>query len=232
MQPFRGHEDPTSIAMMAEYVYGGKGVMFRVTQIATFAILILAANTAYADFPRLFSIIASDGYLPRQLGNRGDPLVFSNGILLLDVVAAILIIAFNGNISSLIPLYAVGVFTDFTLSKSGMVVHHVRYKKRHWKASLLINAIGALTTDVVALVVVVSEFTERAWIPAVIIPMLVLLVKGINRHYTHVGAQLRTDPTNIRPHAMRRHTMVVLIGNIHDGVVNTLQYAQSLRPIT
>ena len=197
LQPFRGHEDPTSIAMMAEWVYGGKGVLFWATQIATFAILTLAANTAYADFPRLSSIIARDGFLPRQLANRGDRLVFSNGVLFLAGVAAILIIAFKGNISALIPLYAVGVFTGFTLSQSGMVVHHLRLKEPRWRSSLVINAVGAVATGVVALVVVVSKFTEGAWVPAVIIPMLVLLFKGINRHYSRLGEQLRLEPDDV-----------------------------------
>ena len=129
LQPYRGEEDPTGIALMAEYVYGGKNLLFWVTQLATFAILILAANTAYADFPRLSSIIARDGYLPRQLANRGDRLVFSNGIIFLAVLAGVLIVAFKGNISALIPLYAFGVFTGFTLSQAGMVVHHFRLRE-------------------------------------------------------------------------------------------------------
>ena len=230
LQPVRSHDDPTSIAMMAEFIYGGKGVLFWVTQIATFAILTLAANTAYADFPRLSSIIARDGYLPRQLSTRGDRLVFSNGIVFLAAVAAGLIIAFNGDISSLIPLYAVGVFTGFTLSQAGMVVHHVRLKEGRWKASLAVNAVGAVATGIVALVVVVSKFTEGAWIPAAIIPMLVILFKGINSHYSRVSRQLRTSPQALRSRTIRRHTMVVLVGNIHHGVVDALHYAQSLRP--
>jgi len=216
--------------MMAQYVYGGKGVLFWITQLATFAILVLAANTAYADFPRLSSIIARDGFLPRQLANRGDRLVFSNGVLFLAAVASALIIAFKGDISALIPLYAVGVFTGFTLSQSGMVVHHLRLKEPHWRGSLLINAVGAVTTGIVALVVVVSKFTEGAWVPAAIIPILVLLFKGINRHYTRLGTQLRLDPGDVRRAEPTRHTMVVLVGNIHQGVVSALRYASSLRP--
>ena len=114
-------ETPTGIALMAEYIYDGKNILFWLTQLATFAILILAANTAYAGFPGLSSIIARDGYLPRQLANRGDKLVFSNGIIFLAVTAGILISSSSGNISALIPLYAFGVFTGFTLSQAGMV---------------------------------------------------------------------------------------------------------------
>ena len=229
LQPFRTPEGPTSIALMAEYIYGGKGVLFWITQIATFAILTLAANTAYADFPRLSSIIARDGFLPRQLATRGDRLVFSNGILFLAGVAAVLIIAFNGDISSLIPLYAVGVFTGFTLSQAGMVRHHLRLKEPHWRPSLVINAVGAVTTGLVALVVVVSKFTEGAWIPAAIIPLLVLLFKGINRHYSRLSLQLSIEPHEVKLVPIR-HTMVVLVGTVHQGVVQALQYAQSLRP--
>ena len=168
---------------MAEYIYDGKGVLFWITQLATFAILILAANTAYQGFPGLSSIIARDGYMPRQLANRGDKLVFSNGIIFLAVAAGILIAVFKGNISALIPLYAFGVFTGFTLSQAGMVVHHLREREPRWRASLAINAVGCVATGIVALVVVVSKFTEGAWIPAVLIPALVVAFRAIAKHY-------------------------------------------------
>ena len=176
LHPYRGDEDPTGIALMAEYIYGGKNFLFWVTQLATFAVLILAANTAYADFPRLSSIIARDGYLPRQLANRGDRLVFSNGIIFLAVLAGLLIVVFNGSISALIPLYAFGVFTGFTLSQAGMVVHHVRLREPRWRSSAVVNGVGCIATGTVAVVVVVSKFTEGAWIPAVLIPALVVLL--------------------------------------------------------
>ena len=129
LKPYRGDSDPTGIALMAEYVFGGKNVLFWVMQFSTFAILVLAANTAYAGFPALSSMIARDGYLPRQLTNRGDKLVFSNGILFLAGGAAVLVIIFKGNITALIPLYAFGVFTGFTLSQAGMVAHHLRERE-------------------------------------------------------------------------------------------------------
>ncbi len=139
LKPFRGENDGNGLGLMAEYIYGGKGVMFWLTMIATFSILILAANTAYADFPRLASIIARDGFLPRQFFNRGARLVFSNGVLFLAGVACVLIIAFNGDISKLIPLYAFGVFTGFTLSQTGMVRHHLknvsRAGSRAWRST-------------------------------------------------------------------------------------------------
>jgi hypothetical protein len=213
---------------MAEWVYGGKGLLFWVTQIATFAILVLAANTAYQGFPGLSSIIARDSYLPRQLANRGDKLVFSNGIIGLAVAAGILITVFQGNISALIPLYAFGVFTGFTLSQAGMVVHHLRLREPHWKPSLAINAVGCVATGLVALVVVVSKFTEGAWIPAVLIPAMVIMFRSINRHYKRVGAAVKIDDT-FRP-KRRTHLVVILVGTVNRGVLEAVQYARELAP--
>lgn len=228
LQPFRGENDPTGIALMAEYVYDGKGVLFWLTQLSTFAILVLAANTAYADFPRLSSIIASDGYLPRQLANRGDRLVFSNGVIFLAAMAGVLVVIFKGNISALIPLYAFGVFTGFTLSQAGMVVHHLRLREPRWRASASINAVGCLATGIVAAVVVVSKFTEGAWIPAVLIPALVLAFRSIARHYQDVRAAVRVDTTYKAER--RTHLVVVLVGSVNRGVLDAVQYARSLAP--
>jgi amino acid transporter len=228
LEPYRTENDPTVIALMAQHIYGGKGVLFWLTQIATFAILILAANTAYADFPRLSSIIARDGYLPRQLANRGDRLVFSNGIIGLAVLASLLIVAFNGDIAKLIPLYAFGVFTGFTLSQAGMVVHHFRLREPRWRLSAVINGIGCIATGIVALVVVVSKFTEGAWIPAVVIPALVIGFRAINRHYKSVRESVKVDPDYRSPR--RTHLVIVLVGSVHRGVLDALQYAKSLAP--
>ena len=228
LHPYRGDEDPTGIALMAEYIYGGKNFLFWVTQLATFAVLILAANTAYADFPRLSSIIARDGYLPRQLANRGDRLVFSNGIIFLAVLAGLLIVVFNGSISALIPLYAFGVFTGFTLSQAGMVVHHVRLREPRWRSSAVVNGVGCVATGTVAIVVVVSKFTEGAWIPAVLIPALVFFFRQIARHYRRVRSAVAVG-TEYRP-PRRTHLIVVLVGSIHRGVIDAVQYARSLAP--
>ncbi len=228
LKPFRGESDATGIALMAEQIYNGKGVLFWIMQISTFAILILAANTAYADFPRLSSIIAKDGYLPRQFSNRGDRLVYSNGVIFLAVIASGLIVIFKGNISALIPLYAFGVFTGFTLSQAGMVVHHVRLKEPRWRISLAVNAVGAVTTFVIALIVVVSKFTEGAWIPAALIPIMVVFFRGIGNHYDRVREKLRAEPG----YRAQRHThyAVVLVGKLNKGVLNAIQYAISLAP--
>ncbi len=228
LKPYRGEDDPTGIALMAEQVYDGKNVLFWVTQIATFAILILAANTAYQGFPGLSSIIARDRYLPRQLANRGDKLVFSNGIIFLAVAAGVLVTVFRGNISALIPLYAFGVFTGFTLSQAGMVVHHLRLREGRWRASLAVNAVGCVATGVVAIVVVVSKFTEGAWIPAVLIPALVIGFRMISRHYARVQTAVTIDDT-YRP-KRRTHLVVVLVGTVNRGVLEAVQYARELAP--
>lgn len=228
LKPFRGESDGNGLGLMAEYLYNGKGVMFWMTMIGTFLILILAANTAYADFPRLASIIAKDGFLPRQFFNRGSRLVFSNGVLFLAAVASVLIVAFNGDISKLIPLYAFGVFTGFTLSQSGMVKHHLKFKEKNWKFGITINAIGAVTTGLIAVIVVVSKFTEGAWIPAFLIPIMVTSFRAVGRHYDRGHVAVHVEPG----YWPRRetHTMVVLVGSINKGVLHGLQYAKSLNP--
>jgi amino acid transporter len=228
LKPYRGEEDGNGLGLMAEYLYGGRGVLFWMTMIATFMILILAANTAYADFPRLASIIARDGFLPRQFFNRGARLVFSNGVLFLAIVAGALIVAFQGDISKLIPLYAFGVFTGFTLSQSGMVRHHLRHREPRWKLGMAINGVGAVTTALIAGIVVVSKFTEGAWIPAVLIPLMVALFRAIGRHYAKGRRAVAVEP-GYWPQR-ETHTMVVLVGGINKGVLHGLQYARSLAP--
>lgn len=228
LKPFRGEHDGNGLGIMAEYLYNGKGVMFWATMIGAFLILILAANTAYADFPRLASLIARDGYLPRQFFNRGARLVFSNGVLFLAVFASILIIAFNGDISKLIPLYAFGVFTGFTLSQAGMVMHHLKYRENGWRFGLAINGFGATMTGLVAIIVVVSKFTEGAWIPAIVIPFSVWTFRSIGRHYENGRKSVHVDP-GYWPQR-ETHTMVVLVGGINKGVLHGLNYAKSLNP--
>jgi len=209
-------------------VFNGETVPYYVLQFATFAILILAANTAFADFPRVGSILAADGYLPVQLANRGDRLVFSNGILVLAGVASLLIIGFAGDTSRLIPLYAVGVFCGFTLSQLGMVRHHQKLREPHWKRNTVINAVGATATFIVLLVVVVSKFAIGAWIPVVLIPLIVLMFKWVHRHYAEVRAALRVEPGDQIPR--HSHTVVILVGSVNLGVLKAVAYARSMRP--
>ena len=221
-------EEETILSQMAGAVFGGGSFMYYVLQASTAAILILAANTAYNAFPSMGSILAQDRYLPTQLANRGDRLVFSNGVLLLALAAAILVVAFGGITTALIPLYAVGVFTGFTLSQLGMVFHHRRNREPRWQAHAAVNAVGAVATGIVTLVVVVSKFTIGAWIPAVVIPIIVVLLKSVHRHYTRVSERLAV-PIGYRP-KRHTHTVVVPVGRVHQGVLAALTYAKSLAP--
>ena len=231
IQPIKDHEGEikiTALAQMAEQVYGGRNIFFYITQFATFGILILAANTAYADFPRLSSIIARDNFLPRQLMNRGDRLVFSNGIIFLGIAASVLVISFGGIVNALIPLYAVGVFTGFTLSQFGMLVRHRKLKEPGWQLRAFFSGVGALTTFSVAGIVVVVKFTDGAWIPAVVIPTMMAIFLAVNRHYTRVRSFLRIEEGYIAPR--RTHTVLVLVGSVNKGVLQAVKYAESLRP--
>jgi len=206
----------------------GVSPIYYAFQIATFSILILAANTAFAGFPQLSSIIARDGYLPRQLSNRGDRLAFSNGIIFLSSMAGVLIVIFRAEVSALIPLYAVGVFTGFTLSQFGMCRHHLRLREPKWQRSLVVNAVGCVATGVVLCVVVVSKFTSGAWVPAVVIPLIVVFFKRIHRHYVRVdNALLAPEEYKAR---RRTHTVVVLVGRVHKGVLDSIAYARSMHP--
>ena len=223
-----GRIKDTVLAQMAEQVYGGRNVFFFITQFATFGILILAANTAYADFPRLSSVIAKDSFLPRQFANRGDRLVFSNGIIFLGIAASGLVVAFGGIVNALIPLYAVGVFTGFTLSQTGMFVRLVRLKERQWQMKAFFTGVGALTTLAVALAVVIVKFTDGAWIPAVVIPTMIFIFTGINRHYVRVKRFLSVAEREVPP--FRTHFVVVLVGSMNAGVAQAMKYAQSLNP--
>ena len=226
LHPYPSHEE-TVISQLGRVVFGD-GPVYVLLQFATAAILTLAANTAYADFPRLSSIIARDGYLPRQLANRGDRLVFSNGILVLSGLAGLLIIAFGGITNALIPLYAVGVFASFTLSQAGMVRHHLRLHEPGWKRNTVINIVGAIATFIVLIIIASTKFTSGAWVPLIVIPSIVLLFKGIHRHYQRVGSALSIPP-DYRPPPMN-HTMVVLVGGVHRGVLDALAYAKSVNP--
>ncbi len=227
MRPVVDEGGQTVLAQMAQGIFG-TNVFYYGLQFGTFAILILAANTAFADFPRLSSIIARDGFLPRQLGNRGDRLVFSNGVLVLSIMAGVLIVVFKAEVSALIPLYAVGVFTGFTLSQFGMTRHHLKLREPNWQRSLAINTVGCIATGVVLLVVVVSKFTIGAWIPVVVIPLIVALFRSIKGHYTGMDELLAAAPgEKVR---RRTNTVIVLVGKITKGSLTAIAYARSLNP--
>src|SRR5262249_17682321 len=234
-----GHE--TVISQIARVVFPGPMTWFYyVVQSTTALILILAANTSFAGFPRLASLLARDRFLPRQLANLGDRLVFSNGIVLLAIFSGVLVWAFGGDTSRLIPLYAVGVFLSFTLSKAGMVVHWWREgktlqsataqarKKSHWRKYLLVNGIGTFATFVVLMIFIVTKFLHGAWIVVFLIPLLVLMFLRIHRHYVEVARQLSTEGlVGLRP---IHHEVIVPISGIHRGVIAALEYAKSIAP--
>jgi amino acid transporter len=218
----------TILSIMGRAVFGN-GALYVLLQASTVAILTLSANTAFADFPRLSGIVATDGFLPRQLAHRGDRLVLSNGILVLAAASGGLIVAFNADVSALIPLFAVGLFVSFTLSQAGMVVHHWRRRERGWSRRLAINAVGATSTTVVTVIILVSKFTEGAWIPTLAIPLLVVLFSAIKRHYDRVNRALECEPGTPLPELV--HSVVVLVGSeVHAGVVEALAYGKSLQP--
>jgi amino acid transporter len=204
----------------------GKGVAYYLMQAATTLILVLAANTAYADFPRLASIVARDGYLPRQFMNQGDRLAFSNGIMVLSVFAAVLIIAFRGDTQGLLPLYMIGVFVSFTLSQAGMVIHWRKTKEAGWKTSAFINGFGAVVTGVVLVIVAVTKTLEGAWIVLLLIPMIVAIFKATRQHYDHVASQLTLR--GYEPAQRAHNTVVMPIGGMQRAVVEALRYAETL----
>lgn len=243
-------EHETVISQIARVVFTGPMSWFYyVVQTTTAAILILAANTSFAGFPRLASLLARDRFLPRQLANLGDRLVFSNGIILLAIFSGFLVWAFRGDTSRLIPLYAVGVFLSFTLSQAGMVIHWWREgkmtqspvqeasasgatievrRKSHWRKYLVVNGIGAVATFVVLMIFIVTKFVHGAWIVVFLIPLLVLMFLRIHRHYVDVAQQLSTEGLQgLRP---IHHEVIVPISGIHRGVIAALEYAKSIAP--
>ena len=204
----------------------GSGVLYFALQYATFAILVLAANTAFADFPRLSSILANDRYMPRQFAARGDRLAFSNGIVVLAVVAILLTWLFRGNTAALIPLYAIGVFVCFTLSQAGMVVHWVKERSAGWRRRAVLNGLGAAATGVVAIVQVTTKFTHGAWIVVLIIPLIIWLLLNIHRHYVRFAEEIKfTGQSPITP---LHHTVIVPVSGINKAVAGALVYATTI----
>jgi len=219
----------TANSQLARAIFGAGSPFYFFTQVATMLILILASNTAFADFPRLAYFLANDRFLPRQFAQRGDRLVFSNGVVALGTVAAGLVIAFGAREQALLPLYAIGVFTSFTLSQWGMVQHWRRLRTPGWQRNAIINTIGASVTGVVLLVIATTKFFDGAWAVIFLIPLVVFVLRRINAHYRSVAAQLSLEGAPM-PQAVRRHTAVVLVSGVHRGVVPAIQYALSLAP--
>jgi amino acid transporter len=221
----------TVLSQIATSIFG-HGPMFFIIQATTAIILVMAANTSYSDFPLLSSLIARDGYLPRQLSMRGDRLSFSNGINVLTIVAAVLIIVFQGDTNSLIPLYAVGVFISFTLSQFGMFKHWVTRREGKWIYKAVINGMGALVTAVVVFVIASTKFVHGAWIVVILIPLLVICMMKVRKHYTGVAQQLRLKPEELAnidvEHSKYRNRVIVPVESINRASVRALRYAETI----
>ncbi|OGN72672.1 MAG: permease [Chloroflexi bacterium GWB2_54_36] len=237
-------EEETVISQIVRTAYGNRGLLYLATVVSTMIILILAANTSFAGFPRLSAIVALDGFMPRQLAYRGSRLVYSNGIVLLAIIAAVLILAFNASVTRLIPLYAIGVFLSFTLSQFGMARRWkkigslkegaelkergstLRYEKG-WQFKMIINGIGAVLTGIVMLVFAVTKFAQGAWLVIIIIPLLVILFSGIRRHYSNLASDLSLENQGTPPQVSRQRVILPLSG-VHRGTLAALRYARTL----
>ncbi len=225
---------PTVLSQIGEAVYGTSALghlLYLSLQAGTVLILVLASNTSYADFPRLASFAAGDAFLPRQLTKRGHRLVFSNGIIALSAVSVVLVIATGAKVERLIPLYAIGVFTGFTLSQAGMARHHLRLREKGWRSGLAINGVGALVSLLVALITGITKFTEGAWVVVTVVPLVVLLLFRLNRQYMEEEAELEEDAHRAaEADILRRHVVVVLVDRLDVAAARAIQYARTLTP--
>jgi amino acid transporter len=237
-------ESETVISQLARTVYNGRGILYLATITATTVILMMAANTAFADFPRLSALVAGDGFLPRQFAFRGSRLVFSRGIVALALIACVLVVVFQASVTNLIPLYAIGVFLSFSLSQGGMarrwwksgrlksgeerkergsVLHH----DNHWVVKMIINGIGSVTTFVVMIVFAVTKFKDGAYIVIVLIPVMVAVFLSIHIHYRNLARQLSLDDQRL-PMAIDRNRVILPLGGVHRGSLAALRYARTL----
>jgi hypothetical protein len=221
----------TLLSGLSRAVLGHGGVLgvpgrigYLLVQGFTFAVLLVAANTAYADFPRLAALHAKDGFLPHQFTSMGDRLVFSNGILILSALSGILVVLFNASTDALLPLYALGVFMGFTLGQVGMVVHWNRRRGRRWRAKAFVNGVGALASLIVVLDIAVTKFAGGAWIVIALVPVLVTTFFNIHRHYIRVKSTLAASRTDA--FLPTKHHAIVLVSSLHAGVVQALAYAR------
>jgi amino acid transporter len=238
-------ESETVISQFARTIYDGRGIMYLLLIAATTVILIMAANTAFADFPRLSALVAKDGFLPRQLTYRGSRLVFSRGITALAIIASVLLVIFKASVTRLIPLYAIGVFLSFTLSQGGMALRWWKIGKlkpgeekvergstltyeKSWRTKMLINGFGAVCTAIVMLVFAVTKFHDGAWVVLVIIPLLVGLFWLIHNHYNHLAQKLSLSNFGVTaPHRLR-HRVIMPVSGVHQGTLAALRYACTL----
>lgn len=218
-------EDETVVSQLARLTFG-TGAIYYSVQIGTMLLLVLAANSAFAGFPQLSSILARDGFMPHQMASFGDRLVFSNGILILGFFACLLLVLFHGDTHALIPLYAVGVFASFTLSQSGMVLRWLSKKGPHWRKKLVVNGVGAVTTGVATVIIASTKFVHGAWIVFLLVALLIVMFRSIRSHYKAVAEQVALT-RDTRPPRPRRNLVVIPIGGVNRAVVRAVDYARS-----
>lgn len=238
-------ETETVISQIARTIYDGRGTMYLMVISATTVILIMAANTAFADFPRLGALIAKDGFIPRQLAYRGSRLVYSRGIVTLAVIASILMVLFNASVTRLIPLYAIGVFLSFTLSQSGMALRWWKsgrlkpgeqkvergstiHFEKNWVFKMFVNGFGAICTAVVMMVFAVTKFKDGAYLVLILIPILVGVFWMIHRHYNNLAKNLSLDNFGVIPSQTHRHRVIMPVSGVHQGTLSALRYARML----
>jgi hypothetical protein len=225
---------PTVISQIGDLVYGdspGGRALFYALQAGTMLILVLAANTSFADFPRLASFHAGDNFMPRQLTKRGHRLVFSNGIVFLAGFAILLVIITAAKVDRLIPLYAIGVFTSFTLSQAGMAKHHITNKEPHWRRGVVINGIGALLSLIVDVIIAVTKFTHGAWVIIILVPLMVVVLVRLAHQYEFEDEQLEQGvPDAVSAPILHRHHVLVFIDVLDLAAARAIQYARTLMP--
>ena len=218
--------DETVTSQLARLTFG-TGVIYYTIQIATMMLLVLAANSAFAGFPHLASILAKDGFMPHQMATFGDRLVFSNGIIILGFFACLLLGIFRGDTHALIPLYAIGVFVSFTLSQAGMVKRWLVKKGTHWRKKLIVNGVGAFTTGIATIIIASTKFVQGAWIVFLLVAILILMFQGIRSHYKAVAEQVALDRRGSRPPLPRRNIVIIPIGGLNRAVVRAVDFARS-----
>jgi len=226
-------ESKSVLAQIGQAVYGSGPLghlLFLILQLSTTLILVLAANTSFADFPRLASFHAGDAFMPRQLTKRGHKLVFSSGIVALAGAASLIIVLFRASVSSMIPLYALGVFTSFTLSQSGMAKRHLRLREKGWRTGLFLNGLGAFSTLVVTVIIAIVKFDKGAWMVVVFVPVLVFLLVRVNRIYEAEEEDLLEGLGKIDRAPTKRHVAVVLVDKCDEKTFHAMQYALTINP--
>ncbi len=218
-------EDETVVSQLARLTFGS-GLVYYVIQVGTMMLLVLAANSAFAGFPHLASILARDGFMPHQMATFGDRLVFSNGIIILGFFACVLLVIFQGDTHALIPLYAIGVFASFTLSQAGMVRRWLAKKGLHWRKKLIVNGIGAITTGIATTIIASTKFMQGAWIVFLLVAALIMMFRAIRSHYKAVAEQVQLT-RDARPPRPRRNLILIPIGAVNKAVVRAVDYARS-----